>query len=123
MAAVVSGRQTASVEQRGVGVALGGRVVLGHATNGTYVTHGTYGADGGPRPREFRGARGYLHLEAPSIGHFETLGEYSLEDEDENDYSGFAAVLAPAADQTDHNALNDQFMGGDQIGIQRVLGL
>jgi hypothetical protein len=125
MAAIVSGRQTASGEQRGAGVAPGGRVVLGHATNGTYVTHGTYGADGGPRdrPREFRGARGYLHLEAPSIGHFETLGEYSLEDEDENDYSGFAAVLAPAADQTDHNALNDQFMGGDQIGIQRVLGL
>src|SRR5580704_9935830 len=120
MAAVVSGRQTASVEQRGVGVALGGRVVLGHATN---VTHVTYGADGCPRPREFRAARGYLHLEAPSIGHFETLGEYGFEDDDEDDYSGFAAVLAPAADQTDHNALNDQFMGGDQIGIQRVLGL
>jgi hypothetical protein len=33
------------------------------------------------------------------------------------------SVLAPAADQTDHNALNDQFLGGDQIGIQRVLGL
>ena len=32
-------------------------------------------------------------------------------------------ALAPATDQTDHNALNDQFLGGDQIGIQRVLGL
>jgi hypothetical protein len=60
-------------------------------------------------------------------GHFETLGEHGFEneddDEDEDDFSGFAAALAPAADQTDHNALNDQFLGGDQIGIQRVLGL
>ena len=132
MAAVVSGRQTASGESRGQGVA------AGHATNGT---HGTYGAAGvhpprrrqrrdrvrvrartrtrtRTRTRKFRGVRGYLHSDAPSSGHFETLGEHGFED----DFSGFAA-LAPAADQTDHNALNDQFLGGDQIGIQRVLGL
>jgi hypothetical protein len=135
MAAVVSGRQTASGEQRGQGVA------AEHATNGT---HGTYGAAGVHRRRARARARahahahahaharrrprarlvnsgefgGYLHSEAPSSGHFETLGEHGFED----DFSGFAA-LAPAADQTDHNALNDQFLGGDQIGIQRVLGL
>ena len=129
MAAVVSGRQTASGESRGQGVAAGVRVAPGHATNAAYGTHGAAGvhrARACPRAREFRAARGYLHSEAPSIGHFETLGEYGFEDEDddedEDDFSGFAA-LGPATDQTDHNALNDQFLGGDQIGIQRVLGL
>ena len=129
MAAVVSGRQTASGEQRGQ------RVAAEHATNAAYGTHGAAGVHG-PRPRprprararawararKFRGVRGYLHSEAPSSGYSETLGEHDFEDEDEDDFSGFAA-LAPATDQTDHNALNNQFLGGDQIGIQRVLGL
>ncbi len=128
MAAVVSGRQTASGESRGQGVA------AEHATNGT---HGTYGAAGvhrrprarpraraRTRTRKFRGVRGYLHSEAPSSGHSETLGEHGFED-DERGRGRLRrlAALAPATDQTDHNALNDQFLGGDQIGIQRVLGL
>jgi hypothetical protein len=73
MAAVVSGRQTASGESRGQCVA------PGHATNGTYGAAGVHRA----RARKFRGVRGYLHSDAPSSGHFETLGEYGFEDEDE----------------------------------------
>src|SRR5258707_12787694 len=98
MAAVVSGRQTASGESRGQGVA------AEHATNGT---HGTYGAAGvhrrprarpraraRTRTRKFRGVRGYLHSEAPSSGHSETLGEHGFEDddEDEDDYGGVPPV-------------------------------
>jgi hypothetical protein len=42
------------------------------------------------RARKFRGVRGYLHSEAPSSGHSETLGEHGFEDddEDEDDYGG-----------------------------------